>query len=67
MTLRLPGIDVGDEVIVTSYKYIAFASAVDPVGAKIMDYDKLDATITQKTKGSVLVLCLYKKIVHKYT
>lgn len=61
MTLRVLGVGVGDEVIIPSYTYTATASVVDHVGAKIvmvdcepgkftMDYDKLEAAITCKTK-----------------
>ncbi len=61
MTLRLLGIGDGDEVIVPAYTYTATASIVSHVGAKIvmidceknkftMDYDKLEAAITEKTK-----------------
>ena len=61
MTLRLLGIGAGDEVIVPAYTYTASASVVCHVGAKLvmvdsqtdsveMDYDKLDAAITPRTK-----------------
>lgn len=61
MTLRLLGIGAGDEVIVPAYTYTASASVIEHVGAKIvmidcekdkftMDYDKLEAAITEKTK-----------------
>lgn len=60
-TLRLLGVGVGDEVITTAYTYTATASVINHVGAKIvlvdtqknsyeMDYDKLEASITEKTK-----------------
>lgn len=61
MVLRLLGVGHGDEVIVPAYTYTASASVVDHVGAKIvmvdsqkddfaMDYDALEAAITEKTK-----------------
>lgn len=66
MTLRLLGIGAGDEVIVPSYTYTASASVVEHVGAKLvlvdceknkynMDYDKLEAAITENTKVIVPV------------
>lgn len=61
MALRAIGIGEGDEVITSAYTYTATASVIDHVGAKIvlidtqpdsleMDYDKLEAAITAKTK-----------------
>ena len=61
MALRILGIGEGDEVIVPAYTYTATASVVCHVGAKLvlvdvqkdsleMDYDKLEAAITEKTK-----------------
>lgn len=61
MTLRLLGIGAGDEVIVPAYTYTASASVVAHVGGTLvlvdcepgkfsMDYDKLEAAITEKTK-----------------
>lgn len=61
MTLRALGIGPGDEVIVPAYTYTATASVVEHVGATIvmvdcqpgqftMDYDKLEAAITERTK-----------------
>ena len=61
MTLRLLGIGKGDEVITSAYTYTASASVVCHVGAKLvlidtqentleMDYDKLEDSITEKTK-----------------
>lgn len=61
MVLRLLGVGPGDEVIVPAYTYTATASVVQHVGAKLvmvdsqkdnveMDYDKLAAAITEKTK-----------------
>lgn len=66
MTLRLLGVGEGDEVIVPAYTYTASASVVCHVGAKLvlvdsqsdsieMDYDKLDAAITPRTKVIVPV------------
>lgn len=59
--LRILGIGEGDEVIVPAYTYTASASVVCHVGAKLilvdvqkdsleMDYDALEAAITEKTK-----------------
>lgn len=59
--LRLLEIREGDEVIVVAYTYTASASVVCHVGAKLvlvdcqkdsleMDYDALEAAITEKTK-----------------
>lgn len=78
MALRVLGIGAGDEVIVPAYTYSASASIVDHVGAKIvfvdvqegcleMDYDKMEAAITDKTKAIIPVdlggvPCDYDKI-----
>lgn len=78
MALRILGIGAGDEVIVPAYTYSASASIVDHVGAKIvfvdvqegcleMDYDKMAAAITDKTKAIIPVdlggvPCDYDKI-----
>lgn len=78
MALRVLGIGAGDEVIVPAYTYSASASIVDHVGAKIvfvdvqegcleMDYDKMEAAITEKTKAIIPVdlggvPCNYDKI-----
>lgn len=78
MALRILGIGAGDEVIVPAYTYSASASIVDHVGAKIvfvdvqegcleMDYDKMEAAITDKTKAIIPVdlggvPCDYNKI-----
>ena len=78
MALRVLGIGAGDEVIVPAYTYSASASIVDHVGAMIvfvdvqescleMDYDKLEAAITEKTKAIIPVdlggvPCDYDKI-----
>ena len=66
MALRLLGIGEGDEVIVPAYTYTASASIVDHVGAKVvfvdiqkdsleMDYDQVEAAITQDTKAIIPV------------
>lgn len=69
MALHLLGVGPGDEVIVPAYTYTATASVVQHVGAKLvfvdsqkdcveMDYDKLAAAITERTKVVVPVdLC----------
>lgn len=78
MALRILGIGSGDEVIVPAYTYSASASIVDHVGAKIvfvdvqegclqMDYEKMEAAITEKTKAIIPVdlggvPCDYDKI-----
>ena len=66
MALHILGIGPGDEVIVPAYTYTASASVVAHVGATIvmvdsqkdnveMDYDKLAAAITERTKVIVPV------------
>ena len=61
MALHLLGIGEGDEVITTAYTYTASASVVCHVGAKLVlvdtkpgsfeiDYDAVEAAITDKTK-----------------
>ena len=61
MALRLIGVGPEDEVIVPAYTYTATASVTQHVGCKVvmvdsqkdnveMDYDKLAAAITEKTK-----------------
>ena len=61
MVLHLLGVGPGDEVIVPAYTYTATASVVTHVGAKLvmvdsqkdnveMDYDQLEAAITERTK-----------------
>ena len=61
MMLHLLGVGPGDEVIVPAYTYTATASVVTHVGAKVvmvdsqkdsveMDYDQLEAAITERTK-----------------
>lgn len=64
--LRLFGIGAGDEVIVPAYTYTASASVVCHVGAILklidvqegtyhLDYDELEAAITEKTKAVIPV------------
>lgn len=66
MALRLFGIGAGDEVIVPAYTYTASASVVCHVGATLklidvqegtyhLDYDELEAAITEKTKAVIPV------------
>ena len=66
MALRIMGIGPGDEVITSAYTYTASASVINHVGAKIvlvdtqldsleMDYDQLEAAITEKTKAVIPV------------
>lgn len=78
MALHLLGIGVGDEVITSAYTYTASASVICHVGAKLvlvdtqkdsleMDYEKLEAAITEKTKAIIPVdlggvPCDYDKI-----
>ncbi|MDE6676271.1 MAG: DegT/DnrJ/EryC1/StrS family aminotransferase [Clostridia bacterium] len=78
MALRLMGIGEGDEVITSAYTYTASASVICHVGAKLvlidtqpdsleMDYEKLEAAITEKTKAIIPVdlagiPCDYKKL-----
>lgn len=78
MTLRVLGIGPGDEVITSAYTYTASASVIHHVGAKIvlvdvapdsyeMDYEKLEAAITEKTKAIIPVdlggvICDYDRI-----
>ena len=69
MALRILGIGEGDEVITSAYTYTASASVVCHVGATLklidiqknnleMDYDALEAAITEKTKVIIPVdLC----------
>ena len=69
MALRILGIGEGDEVITSAYTYTASASVVCHVGATLklidiqknrleMDYDALEAAITEKTKAIIPVdLC----------
>lgn len=78
MTLRLLGVSGEDEVITCAYTYTASASVVCHVGAKLvlidtqkdsleMDYNKLEDSITEKTKVIIPVdlggiPCDYEKI-----
>ena len=66
MALRVMGIGEGDEVITSAYTYTASASVIAHVGAKIvlidtqkdsleMDYDALEAAITDRTKAIIPV------------
>lgn len=66
MALRILEIGEGDEVIVPAYTYTASASVISHVGAKIvmidcqkdsleMDYDAVEAAITNKTKAIIPV------------
>ena len=66
LSLRILGIGAGDEVITTAYTDTASASVVCHVGAKVvmvdcqkdsleMDYDALEAAITEKTKAIIPV------------
>ena len=66
LNFRICGIGEGDEVIVPAYTYTATASAAVHCGAKVifvdsqkdsteMDYDKVAAAITEKTKAIVAV------------
>lgn len=78
LNLRVLGIGEGDEVIMPAYTYTATASAVIHVGATVvmvdsqkgtveMDYDAMEAAITEKTKAIVAVdlagiVCDYDRI-----
>lgn len=78
LNLRVLGIKDGDEVIVPAYTYTASVSAAIHVGAKIvfvdsaadsceMDYDLMEAAITEKTKAVIPVdlggiVCDYDRI-----
>ncbi len=78
LNLRVLGIGEGDEVIVPAYTYTASASAEIHVGAKVifiaskpdsfeMDYDLMEAAITEKTKAIIPVdlagiICDYERI-----
>lgn len=78
LNFRICGIGKGDEVIVPAYTYTATASAAIHCGAKVvfidsqkdsteMDYDKVAAAITEKTKAVVAVdlagiICDYDKL-----
>lgn len=78
LNLRILGIGEGDEVLVPAYTYTSSAAAAIHVGAKVifidsqkdsveMDYDKLEAAITDKTKAVIPVdlggvVCDYDRI-----
>jgi len=78
LVLRILGIGKGDEVITSAYTYTASASIIHHVGAKIvlvdtapgsfeMDYDQLEAAITNKTKMIIPIdlagiICNYERI-----
>lgn len=78
LSLRFLGIGQGDEVITCAYTYTASASIINHVGAKIilvdcqpggfeMDYDALEAAITENTKAIITVdlggiPCNYERI-----
>ena len=78
LSLHILGIGPGDEVITSAYTYTASASVIHHVGAKIvlvdtapgsyeMDYEKLEAAITDKTKAIIPVdiagvICDYDKV-----
>ncbi len=78
MALRILGIGEGDEVIVPAYTYTASASVICHVGATPvmvdcaedsfeMDYNKVEAAITDKTKAIIPVdlggvVCDYDRI-----
>ena len=66
LVLRILGIGPGDEVITSAFTFTASASVIHHVGAKIvlvdtapnsfeMDYEKLAAAITEKTKAIIAV------------
>lgn len=78
MVLHILGVGEGDEVIVPAYTYTASASVSQHVGAKLvmvdvqndcleMDYNKLEAAITENTKVIVPVdlagvVCDYDRV-----
>lgn len=78
LNLRILGIGAGDEVLVPAYTYTSTASAAIHVGATVkfidsqkdnyeMDYDALEAAITEKTKAVIPVdlggiVCDYERI-----
>jgi dTDP-4-amino-4,6-dideoxygalactose transaminase len=78
LNLRILGIGEGDEVLVPAYTYTATASAAIHVGATVkfidsqpgnceMDYDQMEAAITEKTKAIIPVdlggvVCNYDRI-----
>ena len=78
LTLHILGVGPGDEVITSAYTYTASASVIYHVGAEIimvdtapgsyeMDYEKVAAAITDKTKVIIPVdiagiICNYDKL-----
>lgn len=78
LNLRILGIGPGDEVLVPAYTYTSSASAAIHVGATVkfidsqpdsceMDYDAMEAAITEKTKAIIPVdlggiICDYDRI-----
>lgn len=78
LNFRVLGIEEGDEVLVPAYTYTASASAAIHAGATVrfidsqtdsceMDYDQMEAAITEKTKAIVAVdlggiVCDYERI-----
>lgn len=78
LSLHVLGIGPGDEVITSAYTYSASAAVIHHVGAKIilvdtapgsfeMDYDKMEQSITERTKAIIPVdiagvMCDYDRI-----
>lgn len=78
LILRVLGIGAGDEVLVPAYTYTSTAAAAIHVGATVkfidsqvnsceMDYDQMEAAITEKTKAIIPVdlggiICDYDRI-----
>lgn len=78
LILRILGIGEGDEILVPAYTYTSSASAAIHVGATVkfidsqpdsceMDYDAMEAAITEKTKAVIPVdlggvVCNYDRI-----
>lgn len=78
LNLRILGIGEGDEVLVPAYTYTSSAAAAIHVGATVkfidsqkdsveMDYDQMEAAITEKTKAIIPVdlagvVCDYDRI-----
>lgn len=78
LILRILGIGEGDEILVPAYTYTSSASAAIHVGATVkfidsqsdsceMDYDAMEAAITEKTKAVISVdlggiVCDYDRI-----
>ena len=55
LNLRMLGIGEGDEVIVPAYTYTAFVFIDSQPNSVEMDYDQMEAAITEKTKAIVAV------------